>query len=328
MTSPFVRRSTTITAAVVFAGLVAAPFAASAAAPAAIPAGLVGSVTVDPDPDGTGQPVHADPGRHHVRDHHHAERRHARRRRPHDHRGRGRRPPELPRLGPGLGGRHQLGPAELDVRDLDITTQGFEGGSNSGGLLNGIYMYRAGGSLTNVSVDGISHGNGIQEGNAISIRNRVAGDNIDVPRAQVDLADIDVTNYQKTGLLLDGNLTFTVKNAHVGQGAGPQGQPNPSIAANSLQISRGASGSVTDSTFKLNSHDAGNRRAPLQRQEGRLRSSHHQRRRAGDHGHQRLQRLQHDRHRLHDAGRRRHRYERGRQRRRRGLGNRVPRQPP
>ena len=48
--------------------------------------------------------------------------------------------------------------------------------------------------------------------------------------------------------------TFTVKNAHVGQGAGPQGQPNPTIAANSLQISRGASGSVTDSTFKLNSH--------------------------------------------------------------------------
>ena len=115
-------------------------------------------------------------------------------------------------------------------------------------------MYRAGGSLTNVSVDGISHGNGVQEGNAISIRNRVSGDDINVPRAQVTLADIDVTNYQKTGLLLDGNLTFSVKNAHVGQGAGPQGQPNPTIAANSLQISRGASGSVTDSTFKLNSH--------------------------------------------------------------------------
>ena len=115
-------------------------------------------------------------------------------------------------------------------------------------------MFRAGGSLTNVSVDGISHGNGVQEGNAISIRNRVAGDDISVPRAKVALADIDVTNYQKTGLLLDGNLTFTVKNARVGQGAGPQGQPNPGIAANSLQISRGASGSVTDSTFKLNSH--------------------------------------------------------------------------
>ena len=43
----------------------------------------------------------------------------------------------------------------------------------------------------------------------------------------------------------------------MGQGAGPTGQPNPTIAANSLQISRGASGSVTNSTFKLNSHEQG-----------------------------------------------------------------------
>jgi hypothetical protein len=144
-------------------------------------------------------------------------------------------------------------PARLDVTDLDIKTHGFEGGSNSGGL-NGIYMNRAGGSLTNVSVDGISHGSGVQEGNAISIRNRVSADDINVPRAQVTLSDIDVTNYQKTGLLLDGNLSFTVKNARIGQGAGPQGQPNPTIAANSLQVSRGASGSVTGGTIKLNSH--------------------------------------------------------------------------
>ena len=116
-------------------------------------------------------------------------------------------------------------------------------------------MYRAGGSLTNVSVNGISHGNGVQEGNAISIRNRVSGDDTNVPRAQVALDDIDVTNYQKTGLLLDGNLTFTVTKARIGQGAGPQGEPNPTIAANSLQVSRGASGSVSDSTIKLNSHE-------------------------------------------------------------------------
>ncbi len=148
-------------------------------------------------------------------------------------------------------------PARLDLKNLDIRTLGFEGGSNSNGLLNGIYMYRAGGSLTNVSVEGISHGNGVQEGNAISIRNRVSGDNIDVPRAQVTLTDVDVTNYQKTGLLLDGNLGFAVKRAHVGQGTGPTGEPNPTIAANSLQISRGATGSVTDSSFKLNAHEQG-----------------------------------------------------------------------
>lgn len=148
-------------------------------------------------------------------------------------------------------------PAKLDIKNLDIVTEGFEGGSNSGGLLNGVYMYRAGGSLSNVSVTGISHGNGTQEGNAISIRNRVSGDDINVPRAQVTLTDIDVTHYQKTGLLLDGNLGFTVKNAHVGQAGGPQGQTIPGMSSNSVQISRGASGSVTDSEFALNNGSAG-----------------------------------------------------------------------
>ncbi len=143
-------------------------------------------------------------------------------------------------------------PAQLDVKNLNITTDDFQDGSNSGGLLNGIYMYRAGGSLTNVTVDGISHGNGVQEGNAISIRNRVSGNEINVPRAHVALDGIRITHYQKTGLLLDGNLAFTVKDAHVGQGTGPQGQPNPIMAANSLQISRGASGTVIDSDVALN----------------------------------------------------------------------------
>jgi hypothetical protein len=146
-------------------------------------------------------------------------------------------------------------PAELDVKNLHITTQGFENGSNSGGALAGIVMTRAGGSLTNVTVDGISHGNGVQEGNGIAIRNRMDASNTNVPRARVVLNNIEVTNFQKTGLLLDGNLTFSVNHAHVGQGAGPQGQPNPTIAANSLQISRGASGTLTDSRFELNSHE-------------------------------------------------------------------------
>jgi hypothetical protein len=146
------------------------------------------------------------------------------------------------------------GPAELHVQNLKIATDGFRGGSNSGGTLQGISFNRAGGSLTDVAVDGISHGNGVQEGNAISIRNRVAGDNVDVPRARVTLKNVKVSNYQKTGVLLDGNLAFTADHVQVGMGAGPEGQPNPVIAANSLQISRGASGSVTDSSFALNSH--------------------------------------------------------------------------
>ena len=254
MSSPFVRRSAAITAgAVVLAGLVAAPTAAFAATGSSAPF-PDGTATVEPDPDGAGDlytltqdvstfttitmpndatldgagyTITA------VEDATH---------------------PNFP--GPVLASAvgTDLAPAELDIKNLDITTVGF-GNGNSGGLLNGIYMYRAGGSLTNVSVNGISHGNGVQEGNAISIRNRVTLDNIDVPRATVTLDNIDITNYQKTGLLLDGNLKFAVTDARIGQGAGPTGLANPGIGANSLQISRGASGTVTDATIKLNSHE-------------------------------------------------------------------------
>jgi hypothetical protein len=257
MSSHLVRRSTAVTVgALLFAGLAGAPVAAFADEPAGT-GEFDSTVTISADPDGAGllytltenvstystialpDDARIDGNGHTITAVEDA-----------DHR-------SFPGavLASAVGSASK--PARLDVADLDIKTQGFEGGSNSNGLLNGIYMNRAGGSLTNVSVDGISHGNGVQEGNAISIRNRVSGDDINVPRAQVTLSDIDVTNYQKTGLLLDGNLGFTVENAQIGQGAGPQGQPNPTIAANSLQVSRGASGSVTDSTIKLNSHELG-----------------------------------------------------------------------
>jgi hypothetical protein len=145
--------------------------------------------------------------------------------------------------------------ASLQIRDLTIDTD-FQG-SNSGGKLAGIEMLRAGGSLTHVTVNGITHGNGVQEGNAISIRNRVSGDNIDVPRAHVSLNTVTVTNYQKTGVLLDGNLSFTAKKLNVGAAGTPAGEPMAAgvIAANSVQISRGAAGSLTHSTIANNHYD-------------------------------------------------------------------------
>ena len=190
MSSPFLRRSAAVTAgAVVFTGLIT-PVAAFAAEPAGSGAlsgtGLPETVTVTADPDGKGDlftltedvttyttitmPNDAtlDGADHTITALEDA-----------DHRN---FPGSV--LASAVG--TNSAPAQLDVKNLDIKTQGFEGGSNSGGLLNGIYMYRAGGSLTNVSVNGISHGNGVQEGNAISIRNRVTGDDINVPRAEVE----------------------------------------------------------------------------------------------------------------------------------------------
>ena len=142
--------------------------------------------------------------------------------------------------------------ASLHIRDLKIDTD-FHG-SNSGGKLVGIEMLRAGGSLSDVTVNGITHGNGVQEGNGIAIRNRVSGDDINVPRARVSMDEVTVTNYQKTGVLLDGNLSFTATKLNIGGAGTPAGEPMAAgvIAANSVQISRGAAGSLTHSTIANN----------------------------------------------------------------------------
>ena len=110
--------------------------------------------------------------------------------------------------------------ASFHVRDLTIDTD-FHG-SNSNNKLVGIEMLRAGGSLSDVTVDGISHGNGVQEGHAISIRNRVSGDDINVPRARVSLDKVTATNYQKTGVLLDGNLAFAATKLTIGAAGTPR----------------------------------------------------------------------------------------------------------
>lgn len=146
-------------------------------------------------------------------------------------------------------------PASLDVRDLTI--RGDFSGSNSGGALAGISMQRAGGSLTNVTVDRITHGNGVQEGNAIAIRNRVDATDLNVPRAEVVLDNVTATNYQKTGILLDGNLTFTASDLTVGRAGLPNGDPIPTgvTAANAVQISRSARGTLSDSTIDVNSYN-------------------------------------------------------------------------
>ena len=81
-----------------------------------------------------------------------------------------------------------------------------------------------------------------------------AADNIDVPRARVSLDNVTATNYQKTGVLLDGNLAYTATKLTIGAaGTLTANRIAPHvIAANSVKISRGAAGSLTDSTIANN----------------------------------------------------------------------------
>jgi hypothetical protein len=144
--------------------------------------------------------------------------------------------------------------ASLTVENLTITTQGFGGGS-SGGNLAGIKFDRAGGAVDDVTINGISDGNGIQEGIGLWVRNRDASGGVTVPQANVSIDGVTVTDYQKGGIVLDGNLVFTLSGSTIGTSAGPDGSPLPGIAANALQISRAAHGSVTGNTIGLNDYN-------------------------------------------------------------------------
>lgn len=144
------------------------------------------------------------------------------------------------------------GPAEAHVANLTIDSEGFDGeAKNSGGKLGGILFDRAGGSISNVTVTGISHGNGVQEGWGVRVVNR-DGETLAVPRAQVSLDDVKVDRFQKGGVYLDGNLAFTASHLDIGSAGFANGAPITNIAANSLGILRGASGTVTDSRVGTN----------------------------------------------------------------------------
>lgn len=144
-------------------------------------------------------------------------------------------------------------PASMTVTDLDITTQ--FSGTNSGGLLAGVKFDRAGGSVTNVTINGVTHGNGVQEGIALYIRNRDTSGGSNVPEVTVTVNDVTVTRYQKGGVIFDGNTSFTMANTTIGRSTDQAGNPIPGTAANSLQISRGAHGSVSDSSIGLNDYN-------------------------------------------------------------------------
>ena len=61
----------------------------------------------------------------------------------------------------------------MSIRDLTVATtpEWANAGKNSGGNLAGIRFKNAFGSLSHVTVTGISHGNGVQEGNGIDVDN-------------------------------------------------------------------------------------------------------------------------------------------------------------
>lgn len=113
--------------------------------------------------------------------------------------------------------------------------------------LRGILFQSAGGSITHNEVIAINKGpSGCQEGNAIEVRNPPF-DGTHPGTVAVEIAHNIVDAYQKTGIVVNGDVLASVHHNHVGESA-----TQANLAANAVQVAFGARGTVVHNTIAGN----------------------------------------------------------------------------
>jgi hypothetical protein len=120
--------------------------------------------------------------------------------------------------------------------------------------LSGLYYENAGGTITNVSLSGLTTGNGAGAGRALEVRNGAA---TTAPTLTID--GLRVRNYNKSGVFIQGKTTYTATNMDIGPATNVDGSQWVSGASNSFTVFGGANGGPSGSV--TNSKIAGNRYA-------------------------------------------------------------------
>lgn len=152
-----------------------------------------------------------------------------------------------PLFGHFTGGVLQNGGPNAKVTNVNITTSGLANVCDAGAMrLRGILFDGASGSITGTTVMNINQGvSGCQEGNGIEVRN--FGTSPTTIRVLID--GNTVTNYQKTGIVANGDTDATITD-NIVTGIGPQ----PLIAQNGIQIGFGATGMVKRNQVSQNEY--------------------------------------------------------------------------
>jgi parallel beta-helix repeat protein len=140
--------------------------------------------------------------------------------------------------------------AVAKVKNLTVTTSGLATVCDADAdRLRGILFEGASGSIKDTIVRDIKQGpDGCQEGNAIEVRN-APFDGTHPHTQKVQIEDNLVSNYQKTGILANGDVSVEIDDNTV-TGLGPVNF----IAQNGIQFSRGALGKVEDNHVSGNSY--------------------------------------------------------------------------
>lgn len=134
------------------------------------------------------------------------------------------------------------------VKNLTVTVSGLSNVCDGGDdRLRGILLEDASGSITHNTVIGINQGpSGCQEGNAIEVRN-APYDGTHPNTLFVEIAHNQVFDYQKTGIVANGDVAANIHHNAVGASATQE-----NLAANSIQVGFGATGSVTHNNIDGN----------------------------------------------------------------------------
>jgi hypothetical protein len=134
------------------------------------------------------------------------------------------------------------------VKNLTVTTAGLSNVCDSGAdRLRGIMFEGASGSITHNTVMGINQGpSGCQEGNAIEVRN-APFDGTHPGTVSVELAHNNIVDYQKTGIVANGDVNVAIHHNAIGASATQE-----NLAANSVQLGYGAMGYITYNNIEGN----------------------------------------------------------------------------
>ncbi len=130
--------------------------------------------------------------------------------------------------------------ASANVINLTITTSNLVNVCDAGNdRLRGILFDGASGRISNNDVLNINQGaSGCQEGNAIEVRNSPFDGTGTNPLA-VEISMNNITSYQKTGIVANGNVFATISHNKLGASA-----TQANLAANGIQLGFGAGGRV------------------------------------------------------------------------------------
>lgn len=140
-----------------------------------------------------------------------------------------------------LGGVIENGGTTAHVQNVMIDAGNLANGCKGGDdRLRGILFEGASGTIQHNTILALNKGaSGCQEGNGIEVRN-APFDGTHPNTQTVTIAHNSVNNWQKTGIVVNGDVTADITHNHIGDSA-----TEANLAANSIQVGFGAGGAVT-----------------------------------------------------------------------------------